>query len=307
MSVATSARMLLPPILGILGLACQRGEEAGAPPGRPPVSPVAKLLGELPLSDCLPLVLEPLPAADASSNHIRAWAFTPPPDRELLEIRFSWPQAELARKLSLGQGACPPCKPLLEQKARGGARLLYRRDEVTLSPDGGAAWFTRVRVDPATDDLSREDLTIAGQACHLDAAAAAQGQGARRLPVEGLQPASMRVIEESAFGIEGLDRASIASYHREGAAYDVFVAERTSPAEALATLETLHRTLLASGGTERPWPGPGEGRAWLFGGRTTMVLRSGALLAGVVEAPPGPGVEALVADLHASLIDESPR
>lgn len=296
-----------------MGKAPPQGEEPGAGEKVTPWNPSAMDSPvEIPLTDCVEVATRKSAASSPSmASFEENLALAMPAGRSILDVQASWADKALNRKLSVGLGACPPCTSLAEKKGVGGSRLQISKAQIPSKSkpfEEDQEWFVRVQVDPKSDDLTRLGYELKVQACNVDEARATGLAGKAVLfPIENLVPSTVRRIEKSAFGVEGLDDVRVASYASKGELFTAFVAVRDSESTASKATEAYEALVLASGGKEIPFPGLPGAKAFEFGGTISVIFQSGSIAAGVVEAQPGPEIERFIPEFHRWLSNREGR
>jgi len=126
-------------------------------------------------------------------------------------------------------------------------------------------------------------------------------------PGEGLDPESIALIPDDAFGCEDLDQVFTATYGEGPDRVSAFLSRRASPEEASALARTYAEFLLRFGGEALPLPEGGVPGARVVRILDTVevVFSTGPYLAGVREAPDPPTALRLAETLSRSL-EKSP-
>ncbi len=295
-------------VLLLGALACSPQD---APEPTPPAPPGSGFQGDgapvplqLPVEACQPLTLEALPAEEPSAR--RSYGLTMPGQAQVLLATATW-TGEGKRALVVGQGPCPPCTAALRRKG-------HRQIEVELSAGSyglvkdnfsqDTPWFIQVEVDPDEHDLEANPASLSAQACRLRAETAV-ATAASLFPPQGLDPTSLALIEQDAFGFERLQQVHTARYQSDGDPLTAYVVQLPDAAAARALAADYQGFLVGLGGEVTPVEGLDDAGAVLLWDHTTVVLAQGTFVAGVQEASEAQSAVALAGELQAWLARSS--
>jgi hypothetical protein len=104
-------------------------------------------------------------------------------------------------------------------------------------------------------------------------------------PSNGLDPTSIVLIPDNAFGYEGLDRVFIAGYKIHDAELTAFISRRDTPLQAKNLASAYHRFLLAFGGEKQASsPLIANARVVMILDTYEIIFSQGLYIAGVREA-----------------------
>jgi hypothetical protein len=121
-------------------------------------------------------------------------------------------------------------------------------------------------------------------------------------PSAGLDPKSIALIADNAFGYEGFDRVYIAGYNIDGAELTAFISRRTSPQQADQLATAYHRFLLSFGGEKKPTsPLMANARVVMILDTYEVIFSRGPYIAGVREAADSAQAIALAVTLKRNL------